>query len=612
MISVSEMMAFSKSEKNFLEDNLLDANDWEKGDPYGFEDYNINPVTSLNPDQFDFGKKNTAPLQADDLDSWFQTELQNIITQDDITMKKCIKEEPLSPPPQTHENIILNEKINILTTNTQTANPTTKMTKIAPIASPILPTNSVHVKSVGVGINNKILINGKTNQPTSLVTQETKVLSSSNMIKLENGQYYVSTVPVKPPANLQGNVVVTGTKRPSNVKTETLLPQNLAELKTYKRQMRMMKNRESACLSRQRKKQHVTELESRVNQMAALNKKLREENEKLKERIQSLECENSSLRLVPEKTYLKQATKSTLLFAIVLLFIFNPFTAINDKNELPISSPNIMMPHHRSRSLLQFDNSNIKNFDYSFSKNNYNANKYYFNDVFNKKRKSKVYKIRQKSSKDFTLSRDLSRHVGFSDTDIDCGEQFNKTDLNRINQALQGLVKGLNKRRHVKRKTNNLFRPRNSLNMTDEKIKRKPSNCNGSYLPTPRPLLPTKNIRPAKYKKVMPANRYPVINNTSQQLVQAIQKSISRKADTFYVVSLLKDYIILPATNYNQTQRPKVSFILPAFHPHSNDSSINDANKQQMLLIDCNVIDTKLIRLDQSTLSKYSFMQVKS
>lgn len=28
MISVSEMMAFSKSEKNFLEDNLLDANDW--------------------------------------------------------------------------------------------------------------------------------------------------------------------------------------------------------------------------------------------------------------------------------------------------------------------------------------------------------------------------------------------------------------------------------------------------------------------------------------------------------------------------------------------------------------------------------------------------------
>lgn len=89
------------------------------------------------------------------------------------------------------------------------------------------------------------------------------------------------------------------------------------------------------------------------------------------------------------------------------------------------------MPHHRSRSLLQFDNSNIKNFDYSFSKNNYNANKYYFNDVFNKKRKSKVYKIRQKSSKDIALSRDLSRHVGFSDNDIDCGEQFNKTDLNR-------------------------------------------------------------------------------------------------------------------------------------------------------------------------------------
>ena len=91
------------------------------------------------------------------------------------------------------------------------------------------------------------------------------------------------------------------------------------QIKALKRQQRMIKNRESACLSRKKKKEYVTSLEEQLNALAKENQHLKRENETLRQRIFHLENGESGLLKVSPQA--KRATAMLALLCIVGLNI---------------------------------------------------------------------------------------------------------------------------------------------------------------------------------------------------------------------------------------------------------------------------------------------------
>ena len=92
-------------------------------------------------------------------------------------------------------------------------------------------------------------------------------------------------------------------------------------MKALKRQQRMIKNRESACLSRKKKKEYVSSLESTLSDLNRENQQLKQENAVLREKVALLEREreNSGKSI----GFSSGAKKTTALFAILFMLYFN-------------------------------------------------------------------------------------------------------------------------------------------------------------------------------------------------------------------------------------------------------------------------------------------------
>lgn len=80
----------------------------------------------------------------------------------------------------------------------------------------------------------------------------------------------------------------------------------------------MIKNRESACLSRKKKKEYVSSLEATLSDLNRENQHLKQENAMLKEKIAVLERERETFSLGSNK-------KTTALLAVLLVFSLNAF-----------------------------------------------------------------------------------------------------------------------------------------------------------------------------------------------------------------------------------------------------------------------------------------------
>ncbi|CAF0747226.1 unnamed protein product [Adineta ricciae] len=492
------------------------------------------------------------------------------------TGPKCVKIEPVinttlptQPPPANITIITTSKPITVAKV------PVIKM----PLTTTTTPITIVKTEADTIPTTNVKRIT--TVYPNPMNNENTPV-NTGTFIKTLNGTNTMTS----PPAKRRRSESSTNHQQLS-VQSSELTTLTLDQLKVQygnvseealKKHLRMIKNRESASLSRKRRKQLMENLEVKVKELSDENDRLKGENTKLLTRVHTLEMENELL-----KTYKlgngiasPRARKPLILMGIVLLVVLNIFTL---NSWAPISTES-------SGSIALYDRHSGYNSEGTII------------------RGRTILSAARRGSND-------NSYVASSDTDdgsngnndsliiptypfLQCVAFINKTHSQRINQDLRSWVqdhyrdeeKATDKTKPVTISNSNSI----SIPATPDVTSVSESQDQQQHISRKVALLNRRSsrIQPETRGQLQPYRRYEPNN-------EDFIRAIDRKNDTLYFVSFNRDHFILPATVTNQTQRPKMSLILPASVTHLNKSIHVPANHVPMIQIDCEVEDTKLV-----------------
>lgn len=399
-------------------------------------------------------------------------------------------------------------------------------------------------------------------QPTVVQLQSPAVLSSAQPVLAVTGgaaqlpNHVVNVLPapvVSSPVN--GKLSVT---KPVLQSATRSMGSDIAVLR---RQQRMIKNRESACQSRKKKKEYMLGLEARLKAALSENEQLKKENGSLKRQLDEVVSENQRLKVPSPK---RRAVCVMIVLAFIMLN-YGPMSMLEQESRRVKPS---VSPANQRRHLLEFSAKEVK--DTSDGDNQKDSYSY-----------------------DHSVSNDKALMVLSEEPLLympppPCQPLINTTESLRLNHELRGWV-----HRHEVERTK-------SRRMTNSQQKAR-------ILQGALEQGSNSQLMAVQYTETTSISR----NSGSELQVyyaspgsyQGFFDAIRRRGDTFYVVSFRRDHLLLPATTHNKTTRPKMSIVLPAIN--INDNVINGQDYEVMMQIDCQVMDTRILHIKSSSVPPY-------
>ncbi|XP_077188683.1 cyclic AMP-dependent transcription factor ATF-6 alpha [Paroedura picta] len=395
-------------------------------------------------------------------------------------------------------------------------------------------------------------------QPAMVQLQAPSILPAANpVIAVNGGVTSLPGHPVSVLAHTVGSNLAQGS--PAEVKPAAhATAQNTSpDVNVLRRQQRMIKNRESACQSRKKKKEYLLGLEERLKAALLENDCLRKENGTLKRQLDNLAVENQNLKGSPPK-------RRALCVMVLLAFVVLNYDRLSGFEwNLNLSEPQASSSH-QGRHLLEFSA--------SLPQEAGGGN----NDGYKR-----------------SVSENKALMVVTEEPIIyiappACQPSINRTESLRLSHELRGWV-----HRHEAERT----RSRRGSNSQQQKAPAIP-NSSGQNANSELMAIPYTDTSVGKNS----GNELQVYY-TSPRNYQDFFDAIHRRGDTFYVVSFRRDHLLLPATTHNKTRRPKMSIVLPAIN--ISEKIINGQDYEVMMQIDCEVMDTRILHIKSSSIPPY-------
>ncbi|XP_023377250.1 cyclic AMP-dependent transcription factor ATF-6 alpha isoform X1 [Pteropus vampyrus] len=332
-----------------------------------------------------------------------------------------------------------------------------------------------------------------------------------------------------------------------------------SDMAVLRRQQRMIKNRESACQSRRRKKEYVLGLEARLRAALSDNDRLRRENGSLKRQLDEVVSENHRLKLPSPK---RRAICVMILLALVVLNC-GPLSLLEQD---PSRTNPSASPARQRRRLLGFSAQEQDTPDGVIQQNGHRYGRSVPSD--------KALMV---------LSEEPLLYL----PPPPCQPLVNATESLRLNHELRGWV-----HRHEVERTK-------SRRMTNSELKTRIlqgalEQDSGSQLMA---------VQYTETTSIRNSGRELQVYHASPRSYHDFLDAIRRRGDTFYVVSFRRDHLLLPATTHNKTTRPKMSIVLPAVN--INENVINGQDHEAMMQIDCQVMDTRILHIKSSSVPPY-------
>nr|XP_056701666.1 cyclic AMP-dependent transcription factor ATF-6 alpha [Euleptes europaea] len=395
-------------------------------------------------------------------------------------------------------------------------------------------------------------------QPTVVQLQAPGILPATNPVIAVTGG--VAPLPGHPISVLPRGVRNTlAHGNPAEVKpaVHATAPNSSTDVNVLRRQQRMIKNRESACQSRRKKKEYLLSLEERLKAALQENDRLRNENGTLKRQLDDLAEENLNLKASPPK-------RRALCVMVLLAFVMLNYDRLSGLEWSLNSAEPQAGPSPQSRHLLGFSAS----LPQETGGGTNNGHKRSVSD-------NKALMI---------VTDEPIIYI----SPPPCQPSINRTESLRLSHELRGWV-----HRHEAERTK-------SRRVTNSQQQKAPAIQNSSEQNANSELM------------AIPYTDTSIGKNSGNELqvyyasprnYQDFFDAIHRRGDTFYVVSFRRDHLLLPATTHNKTRRPKMSIVLPAIN--ISEKIINGQDYEVMMQIDCEVMDTRILHIKSASIPPY-------